>query len=102
MDTDDSFTGALGDLLAHRTDIIANAYFIKDYGSSEVRFTSALYMDRLCIVVRAAELVWICIYHIYYEGDVCPYYPYMPYPYKPYMRMTVIMFLYASTFAIIS
>lgn len=57
----DTFTGALGDLLARRTDIIANPFFIKDYGSSELRFTSALYMDRLCIVVRAAEMVWIHI-----------------------------------------
>lgn len=57
QEEDGTFTGALGDLLAHRTDIIANAFFIKDYGSDELRFSSALAIDRLCIVVRTAERV---------------------------------------------
>lgn len=53
----DTFTGALGDLLSGRTDLIMNTFFIKDYGSDRLRFTVQVYVDRLCIVVRAAELV---------------------------------------------
>lgn len=61
-DDDTSFTGALGDLLSNRTDMILNGFFIKNYGSRRLRFTVGLYSDRLCFVVRAAEMVMqICI-----------------------------------------
>lgn len=52
----EQFTGALGDLLAGRTDIIGNMFFQRDYGSRRLRFTAAIFVDRLCIVMRAAEL----------------------------------------------
>lgn len=51
------FLGALGDLLYQRTEFIMNAFFIKDYETRDLQFTSAVYGDEMCVVVRSADLV---------------------------------------------
>lgn len=51
------YTGALGDLLYQRTEFIMNAFFIKDYETRDLQFTSAVYGDEMCVVVRTADLV---------------------------------------------
>lgn len=52
-----SYAGALGDLLYQRTEFIMNAFFIKDYETRDLQFTSAVYGDEMCVVVRTADLV---------------------------------------------
>lgn len=44
-----SYAGALGDLLYQRTEFIMNAFFIKDYETRDLQFTSAVYNDEMCV-----------------------------------------------------
>lgn len=52
-----SFNGALGDVLYKRTEFIVNAIFIKDYETRDLEFSTYVYHDKLCVVVRSADMV---------------------------------------------
>lgn len=49
-----SLTGALRTIQARESDIAFVGYFIKDYETRDVEFSSAVYSDELCIVVKKA------------------------------------------------
>ncbi|XP_072158033.1 glutamate receptor U1-like [Bemisia tabaci] len=51
-----SFTGTLGDLINDRADISFNSVFIKDYETTQVRFTRPIDFDKLCLVVAKSGL----------------------------------------------
>ncbi|GAB0090490.1 uncharacterized protein DMENIID0001_052260 [Sergentomyia squamirostris] len=65
MEPNGSFNGALGDVLYKRADFIMNGLFIKDYGTQQLEFSTTVDNDKLCIVVRTADLV--TIYITYYS-----------------------------------
>lgn len=52
-----SFTGALGRVSRRETDIAITGFFIKDYGTRELEFSSPIYSDELCVVVRKAKKI---------------------------------------------
>lgn len=54
---DGTFNGGIGDIINGRADFTANGFFIKDYLSREVEFSTPTYSDKLCIIVRSAERV---------------------------------------------
>ncbi|XP_073820404.1 uncharacterized protein [Musca autumnalis] len=52
-----SFNGALGMILNKQTDICFTGFFVKDYQTTDIAFSAAMYDDRLCIYSRKAERV---------------------------------------------
>lgn len=52
-----TFTGALGRLLTNKSDIGMTLYFIRDYGTTDIEFTTPIYRDQLCLVVRKAHKI---------------------------------------------
>ncbi|XP_058811293.1 uncharacterized protein LOC131676188 [Topomyia yanbarensis] len=52
-----SFNGVIGRLTRHESDITFIGYFIKDYFSRDVEFTSGVYTDELCCLVKKASRV---------------------------------------------
>lgn len=55
------FNGALGDVIYGRTEFTMNAFFVKDYETRDLEFSTAVNDDKLCVVVRSADLVCILI-----------------------------------------
>lgn len=49
-----TLTGALKTIQSRKSDIAFIGYFIKDYETRDVDFTTPIYADELCIVVRKA------------------------------------------------
>lgn len=49
-----SLTGALKNVQSRKSDIAFVGFFIKDYETRDVEFTSPIYSDELCIVVKKA------------------------------------------------
>lgn len=52
-----SFTGALGRISRRETDIALVGFFIKDYLTRDIEFTSSIYSDKLCITLKKASRV---------------------------------------------
>ncbi|XP_055615251.1 uncharacterized protein LOC129761552 [Toxorhynchites rutilus septentrionalis] len=52
-----SFNGALGRLSRHKSDIAFVGFFIKDYFSTGTEFTTGMYSDELCCLVKKASRV---------------------------------------------
>ncbi|XP_065077553.1 uncharacterized protein LOC135700823 [Ochlerotatus camptorhynchus] len=52
-----SFNGVIGRLSRHESDIAFVGFFIKDYFSRDVEFTTGIYTDELCCLVRKASRV---------------------------------------------
>lgn len=52
-----SFTGALKSLQTRKADIAFIGYFIKDYETRAVEFSSPIYSDQLCVVVKKASRI---------------------------------------------
>lgn len=52
-----SFTGTLGRLIRHQSDLALTGFFIKDYLTRGIEFTAATYNDRLCCVVEKAKRI---------------------------------------------
>lgn len=70
-----TFTGALGRLLTNQSDLGLSLFFIRDYGTTGIDFTTPIYQDQLCVVVQKAHKIpeavlplitfdvasWLCI-----------------------------------------
>lgn len=54
---DGKFNGALGDVIYKRTEFTMNNFFVKDYETRLLEFSSSVFDDKLCIIVRTADLV---------------------------------------------
>ncbi|XP_058448671.1 uncharacterized protein LOC131428640 [Malaya genurostris] len=52
-----SFNGAVGRLIRHESDIAFVGFFIKDYFSRDIEFTTGVYADELCCLVKKASRV---------------------------------------------
>ncbi|XP_065077554.1 uncharacterized protein LOC135700824 [Ochlerotatus camptorhynchus] len=52
-----SFNGVIGHLSRRESDIVFVGFFIKDYYSRDVEFTSGIYTDELCCLVKKASRV---------------------------------------------
>ncbi|XP_063702530.1 glutamate receptor ionotropic, delta-2-like [Culicoides brevitarsis] len=52
-----SFSGAIGRISRRETDFAMVGFFIKDYGTPELDFSTPLYSDQLCVVVKKAERI---------------------------------------------
>lgn len=52
-----SFTGALRSLQTRKADIVFIGYFIKDYETRAVEFSTPIYSDQLCVVVEKASRI---------------------------------------------
>ncbi|KAG4074351.1 hypothetical protein HA402_008760 [Bradysia odoriphaga] len=52
-----TFTGALGRLLTNKSDIGMTLFFIRDYGTTDIQFTTPIHQDQLCLVVRKAQRI---------------------------------------------
>lgn len=71
-----TLTGALKNLQERKSDIALVGFFIKDYETRDVEFTTGVYSDELCIIVKKAkqipqsllplvifdETLWICLF----------------------------------------
>lgn len=53
----ESFSGAIGEIITNQTDISLTGFFIKDYLTRDVEFTTAVYSDKLCCYVPKASRV---------------------------------------------
>lgn len=49
-----TLTGALKTVQTRKSDVAFIGYFIKDYETRDVEFSSPIYSDELCIVVKKA------------------------------------------------
>ncbi|XP_058811294.1 uncharacterized protein LOC131676190 [Topomyia yanbarensis] len=52
-----SFNGAVGRLSRHESDVSFVGFFIKDYFSRDIEFTSGVYADELCCLVKKASRI---------------------------------------------
>ncbi|XP_053699343.1 uncharacterized protein LOC128746319 [Sabethes cyaneus] len=52
-----TFDGVIGRLMRHKSDVSFVGFFIKDYFSREIEFTSGVYTDELCCLVKKASRV---------------------------------------------
>nr|XP_019562906.2 uncharacterized protein LOC109431157 [Aedes albopictus] len=52
-----SFNGVIGRLIRHESDITFVGFFIKDYFSRDIEFTTGIYTDELCCLVKKASRV---------------------------------------------
>lgn len=52
-----SYTGAIGEIITNQSDISLTGFFIKDYLTRKIEFTSAVYSDKLCCYVPKASRV---------------------------------------------
>ncbi|XP_058063424.1 uncharacterized protein LOC131213406 [Anopheles bellator] len=62
-----TFTGVLGGLLARRSWLSMNVYFLKDYETRDLLFSAAVYQDSLCVFVQAAGMLpnWLLIFRCF-------------------------------------
>ncbi|KAJ9583702.1 hypothetical protein L9F63_021955 [Diploptera punctata] len=68
-----TFTGSLGDILYDRADISMNSRFIKDYGTSDIEFTTSIMSDNLCVVVPKSKQLpkWLTLFRIFDFKVLC-------------------------------
>ncbi|EDW67963.1 uncharacterized protein Ir100a [Drosophila virilis] len=52
-----SYTGGVGRAHRHELDVIFAGFFIKDYLTSRIQFSAAVYMDDLCLIVQKAQRI---------------------------------------------
>ncbi|XP_028900401.2 glutamate receptor [Zeugodacus cucurbitae] len=52
-----SYDGAIGRMIRFETDIILSGFFIKDYLTRDIAFSSPVYMDELCCYVKKASRI---------------------------------------------
>lgn len=71
-----TFTGCLGRMINRKSDLAITGFFIKDYLSPDVEFTSGIYQDELCLISRKASRIpqsllplvcfevdlWVCLF----------------------------------------
>lgn len=50
-------TGTLADILQRRSVISANCFYMQDYGTNKIEFTTTTYSDPLCVVVPKARRI---------------------------------------------
>ncbi|KAL5277201.1 hypothetical protein ACFFRR_002430 [Megaselia abdita] len=55
--SNESFSGAIGEVITNQTDISLTGFFIKDYLTRNMDFTAAVYSDKLCCYVPKASRV---------------------------------------------
>lgn len=79
-----SYSGGVGRAHRHELDIIFAGFFIKDYLTTRIQFSAAVYMDDLCLFVKKAQRipqsivplfavrvdVWLCFLLV---GFVCTF-----------------------------
>ncbi|CAD6992302.1 unnamed protein product [Ceratitis capitata] len=79
-----SYNGAIGRIVRFETDLIITGFFIKDYLTRDIAFSSPVYMDELCCYVKKASRIpqsilplfavnvdiWITFIFV---GFVCPF-----------------------------
>lgn len=65
-----TFTGALGDIIYHRSVFVSNAMFLKDYETTDIDFTYPFKFDQLCIAVPKSELIpqWMSVFLCFNMG----------------------------------
>lgn len=65
-----TFNGAIGDVLYGRSEVAFNARFIQDYETNETEFLFPVFMDRFCVVAPASLLVpvWKAIFSGFRDG----------------------------------
>ena len=49
-----TLTGALKTIQSRKSDVAFVGYFIKDYETRDIEFSSSIYSDQLCVVVEKA------------------------------------------------
>ncbi|XP_022210980.2 uncharacterized protein LOC111066569 [Drosophila obscura] len=83
--SDGSYSGGVGYAHRHEVDIIFSGFFIKDYLTTDIQFSAAIYMDDLCLFVQKAQRipqsilplfavhvdVWLCFLLVGLSGTVC-------------------------------
>lgn len=52
-----TFTGGLKSIQSRKGDIAFIGYFIKDYETRDIEFSSPVYSDQLCVVVKKASRI---------------------------------------------
>lgn len=52
-----SFNGAIGSAINHQLDICMTGFFVKNYLTSEISFSVAVYDDKLCIYTQKAQRI---------------------------------------------
>ncbi|EDW15406.1 uncharacterized protein Dmoj_GI24813 [Drosophila mojavensis] len=79
-----SYTGGVGRAHRRELDVIFAGFFIKDYLTTQIQFTAAVYMDDLCLFVQKAQRipqsivplfavrvdVWLCFFVV---GFACTF-----------------------------
>ncbi|SPP80262.1 Hypothetical predicted protein [Drosophila guanche] len=82
---DGSYSGGVGRAHRHEVDIIFAGFFIKDYLTTDIQFSAAVYMDDLCLFVQKAQRipqsilplfavhvdVWLCFLLVGLAGTCC-------------------------------
>ncbi|BFF92917.1 uncharacterized protein DMAD_10867 [Drosophila madeirensis] len=82
---DGSYSGGVGRAHRHEVDIIFAGFFIKDYLTTDIQFSAAIYMDDLCLFVQKAQRipqsilplfavhvdVWLCFLLVGLAGTCC-------------------------------
>ncbi|EDW24231.1 GL24026 [Drosophila persimilis] len=83
--SDGSYSGGVGRAHRREVDIIFTGFFIKDYLSTDIQFSAAVYMDDLCLYVQKAQRipqsimplfavhvdVWLCFLMVGFFGTLC-------------------------------
>lgn len=59
-----TLTTSLGLIASHQVELSANGRFLKQYNTSKIEFTSIIYSDQVCFIVRKAPVVpsWMFLY----------------------------------------
>lgn len=52
-----TFTGCLGRMINKKSDLALTGFFVKDYLSTDVEFTSSIYEDQLCLISKKASRI---------------------------------------------
>lgn len=63
-----TFVGTLGDLLYNRADLCVNGFFVKDYESERLLFTTSILDDKICVAVKTPELVSFALVLQYFQS----------------------------------
>ena len=57
LQKDGSFSGAIGRILNHSSDIAFTTFFVKDYLTHDIEFTVAVHQDEMCVMVKKASKI---------------------------------------------
>lgn len=68
-----SITGSLGRVIRRNVSIAMNGYFIKDYGTDMIEFTTPFNTDNVCVVVPKAERIpqWLSMFKCFSKDVWC-------------------------------